>query len=295
MNTADLITSFFNNELNPEQERQFLLTVAASDSMRLGLKSHVMLDRILAERAKEVHVPDSVRNVIFAEAGAMLAGTASTAPSDESASTPRQGPRRFKGGSARIGAGLLAVTLALVGFGAGYMTHSELEVQRVPEPSSVLVPHAPQDQHSIVSAPHPAPATTLTTQSAVHDPNVSSVTAEQSATPVVSTARPNSDPRQSQPVSSVRSTRTATLRETVPSVEIPALQTKQIEQLDPEERALLTRQLLQSAQATGGSDSIVGETQTDPSTFTPTAVSATPSIRKPSDSDRAKDHDSRRP
>ena len=56
MNTADLITSFFNNEMSPDQERQFLLSVASSDSLRLGLKSHVMLDKILQEQSNQSRV-----------------------------------------------------------------------------------------------------------------------------------------------------------------------------------------------------------------------------------------------
>ena len=73
MNSADLITSFFNNELSPDQERQFLLSVASSDSMRLGLKSHVMLDRILQEENQETAIAPTTRRMILREAAAVAA------------------------------------------------------------------------------------------------------------------------------------------------------------------------------------------------------------------------------
>lgn len=299
MNTADLITSFFNNELNPEQERQFLLTVAASDSMRLGLKSHVMLDRILADRAKEIHVPDSVRNVIFAEAGAMFAGTTSAPPPSESP-IPQSGSGRFRwglrGGPVRnIGTGLLAVTLALVGFGAGYVTHFELDSSRVPEPSAVLVPNAPQDQRSIVPAPQPASVAVNPTQSAVYDLNgAKSATAEQ---PVESSGSRVAQQSSQPSVAAVRTVHTTTLRdESIPKVDIPGLQMKSIDRLDPEERALLAKSIMmQASKVMSGSDSVAGEMHTESSAFTPSSVSATPTIRKSSDSDRAKEHDTGRP
>lgn len=77
MNTADLITAFFNNEMSPDQERQFLLSVASSDSMRLGLKSHVMLDKLLQEQADLTTVPPMVRTTILREAAVIAAAAAS--------------------------------------------------------------------------------------------------------------------------------------------------------------------------------------------------------------------------
>lgn len=84
MNSADIITSFFNNELSPDQEREFLLTVAASDSMRLGLKSHVMLDKILQEENQEMLVSPGVRRSIMREA-AVVAAVAGAGASEASA------------------------------------------------------------------------------------------------------------------------------------------------------------------------------------------------------------------
>ncbi len=80
MHSADIISSFFNNELSPEQERQFLLSVASSDSLRLGLKSHVMLDKMLVEDTRTANPSTEVRRTILTKA-ALVAGTASIDPS----------------------------------------------------------------------------------------------------------------------------------------------------------------------------------------------------------------------
>src|SRR6188768_2079197 len=84
MATADLITAFLSNEMSPDRERQFLLSVAASDSLRLELKSHLMIDRMMGERVQSAHVPDAVRMTIFAQAGIATATAPSTgtAPTD---------------------------------------------------------------------------------------------------------------------------------------------------------------------------------------------------------------------
>ncbi|MBL7989131.1 MAG: hypothetical protein JNJ94_13790 [Chlorobi bacterium] len=164
MNTADIITSFFNNELSAEQERQFLLSVAASDSMRLGLKSHVMLDKILADNASDLHISDSVRNTIFAEAESVLANNTA----GNGASTI--GGRSSGGGawwqgvraafSAKVAAGGVAVALA--GFGLGYATHSQLadaSVASSPVQPIVPVPITLRDQSDAV----PVPSSTTST------------------------------------------------------------------------------------------------------------------------------------
>lgn len=152
MNTADLITSFFNNELSPDQERQFLLSVAASDSMRLGLKSHVMLDRIFTGQAQSVYVPETVKSAIFAEADAVLAQTSPRAKTSPSV-PPRAGAGRSFFSS--LGIGVVATVMTVAGFSAGYFTRSELSETRAPETPTVVVPNTPQDQRSVYPAPLP--------------------------------------------------------------------------------------------------------------------------------------------
>ncbi len=118
MATADLITSFLSNEMSPDQEREFLLSVAASDSMRLELKSHVMLDRILDTQAREATVPGTVRNLILAEAGITTVADGRSG----SSSPALRGSGSFM---SRITRGALVIALAATGFAAGYFTGDE--------------------------------------------------------------------------------------------------------------------------------------------------------------------------
>lgn len=176
MNTADIITSFFNNELSAEQERQFLLSVAASDSMRLGLKSHVMLDKILADNASDLHISDSVRSTIFAEAESVLANN--TAGDGASAIGGRGSGGWWQGVraafSAKVAAGGVAVALA--GFGLGYATHSQLadpSVASSPVQPIVPVPITLRDQSDAVPVPSSTtstPTTSVTTEAAPGTP-----------------------------------------------------------------------------------------------------------------------------
>ncbi len=125
MKTADLITSFLSNEMNPEQERQFLLSVAASDSMRLSLKSHVMLDRISANQLHRAEVPVPVREAIFAQ---MSASIAATVPQDAARPISRSGDARGQSANSllrKVSNHALVMVLTASGFVAGYLTRSE--------------------------------------------------------------------------------------------------------------------------------------------------------------------------
>ncbi|MCC7439558.1 MAG: hypothetical protein IT211_13805 [Armatimonadetes bacterium] len=228
MNTADIITSFFNNELSPEQERQFLLSVAASDSMRLGLKSHVMLDKILADSASDLHISDSVRNTIFAEAESVLANN--TAGSGASA----LGGKGSSGGgawwqgvraafSAKVAAGGVAVALA--GFGLGYATHSQLadpSVASSPVQSIVPVPITLRDQSDAVPVPS---STTSPSLASVTDesPSIASERTAARRSHVRSVARHSA--AAATPASDAASTSVATPSLTTPAQlpELPAL------------------------------------------------------------------------
>jgi hypothetical protein len=122
MATADLITSFLNNEMHPDQEREFLLSVAASDSMRLELKSHVMLDRILDSQARRAMVSSDVRSLIFAEAGLVTA--------EHDGRLPVAGVPVATSSStffSRLTRGVLVLVLAATGFAAGYFMGAEDE------------------------------------------------------------------------------------------------------------------------------------------------------------------------
>lgn len=121
MKTADLITSFLSNEMTPEQERQFLISVAASDSLRLSLKSHVMLDRISAGQLNRAQVPVGVRDAIFAQMGASMA---ETPPVQTPAQAPSGMAGRFTGNFLRrYGNQAMALLLTAGGFAAGYFAN----------------------------------------------------------------------------------------------------------------------------------------------------------------------------
>lgn len=143
MATADLITSFLNNEMDPDQEREFLLSVASSDSMRLELKSHVMLDRILESNARNASVPLELRSRIFAEAGIVPNAQTASAPA-ATATAPTM--------LSRISRGMLAALLTLSGFALGYFVAGQTDVQ----PSTAGVEAA-----SKLAAPSSAPVFTV--------------------------------------------------------------------------------------------------------------------------------------
>lgn len=116
MNTADIISLYLNNEMTPDQERQFLLSVAASDQLRLALKSHVMLDHVILRQAQELQVPFGVRSAILAEATAVLMTPAPKAP----ASAGPVGVQRPSGRSLMNGVMMAGIAAAL--FVGGYFT-----------------------------------------------------------------------------------------------------------------------------------------------------------------------------
>lgn len=136
MNSADILTSFFNNELSPEQERQFLLSVASSDAMRLDLKSHVMLDKMLGEDSRAANVSPEVRKTILKQA-AVVAGAASIDVSDAAGKTtngtegleataPTSGPSlsSFAGFTGWV-AIPFTLLVAVAGFFFGYQTGND--------------------------------------------------------------------------------------------------------------------------------------------------------------------------
>lgn len=136
MNSADILTSFFNNELSPEQERQFLLSVASSDAMRLDLKSHVMLDKMLGEDSRAANVSPEVRKTILKQA-AVVAGTASIDVSDAAGKTTNgteglEGTAPTSGPSLSSFAGFtgwvaipFTLLVAVAGFFFGYQTGND--------------------------------------------------------------------------------------------------------------------------------------------------------------------------
>lgn len=121
MPTADLITDFLGNEMSPERERQFLLSVAASDALRLELKSHLMVDRILVDRVQSARVNESVRSTIFAAAGV---ATGHVAPESPTSQAVGRAPAPRASFFSRLGGRVTLVAAACAFFGAGYFAGS---------------------------------------------------------------------------------------------------------------------------------------------------------------------------
>jgi hypothetical protein len=129
MATADLITDFLGNEMSPERERQFLLSVAASDALRLELKSHLMVDRILVDRVQTARVPETVRSTIFAAAGVATGHAAPEAPTSSAPAVDRVAAPRTSFFS-RLGGRVTLVAAACAFFGAGYFVGNDGDVER---------------------------------------------------------------------------------------------------------------------------------------------------------------------
>ena len=208
MNTADLITSFFNNELSPDQERQFLLSVASSDSLRLGLKSHVMLDKILNEEAGKARVSQTIRLSVMKEAAAVaaaagaLGGEEALARESEEAEVPPPGFWSKIPGWASVP---LALLLSVGSFFAGYYTGDEQEQGALNTPVTVPMEinsdfstqteQSPVDQVSGTSASNVGKSETLpdnTSNRQLSERPASRKTS--TATPTVSSSRKGADP-----------------------------------------------------------------------------------------------------
>ncbi|MBC8145933.1 MAG: hypothetical protein H7X80_10135 [bacterium] len=121
MATADLITAYLSNEMSPERERQFLLSVAASDALRLELKSHLMLDRMMGQRAQSARVPDAVRMAIFAQAGVSTANVPNSDAAADQGLTAGRSAAHSTSFFSRLSGRLSLGAAALVFFSAGYM------------------------------------------------------------------------------------------------------------------------------------------------------------------------------
>lgn len=180
MATADLISSFLSNEMSPDRERQFLLSVAASDSLRLELKSHMVLDRVLLGRAQRARVPDAVRQAIFTEAGASDGSSArpiSTGPVSVSSR---------RGFLSRWGGRIATILAAFTCFGAGYYA-GELGTPAATSRASSLSPAVPRTTAPAAGARVATPTTSATEPNAA--PVSTSGSEQRTAARVASTQR----------------------------------------------------------------------------------------------------------
>jgi hypothetical protein len=272
MRTADQITSFLNNEMTASQEREFLLSVAASDSLRLALKSHVMLDRIFTGQLERVHVPDAVRETIFSEMRASLAEPLSvpsgTAPAAYAMS--QAGSSLYSRLASRAGWTLMIVLLTLGGFTAGYYAGTGLSVKKGPEVTTVTFPNTPRDLRRDPPGPSSSlssqtPATSLSTAApASEKPRVERAVAQETRmSPVV------------RKVSRTTAAQSANLPSADIAVPKPSVQQSESAKTDPLKEV---RNPEPSSTKNGVATSDEG---------TKMGIEVVPKIRKPNDSDRS--------
>jgi hypothetical protein len=201
MTTADLITSFLDNEMSPNQEREFLLSVAASDSLRLELKSHVMLDRIFTQQAQRTQVPDAIRSTILAQAGVAIAGQGAPEAGRLPRASHRIGGRTRSFFKAVSRASMLL--LAVIGFAGGYVVGSG---GSAPRAESNAGPNVPQREPASLVQPQQSAASTqssdanATRLNSLPAPVVTEARPNRSMTPMRTAHRPSASANARQPI-----------------------------------------------------------------------------------------------
>jgi len=76
MNQQDTISSYIDNELSAEAEQEFLISLAASESLRRSFRSELTMKNILREDDRTVNPPRSMRNAVFSAVGLSAAPAA---------------------------------------------------------------------------------------------------------------------------------------------------------------------------------------------------------------------------
>jgi len=148
MTTYDPINAYLSNEMTPDQERQFLISVASSDNLRRALKSEVMIERIITRDEREMAVPHTLRAAILAEAGAVTTVPPSAHSPVPSSSVPRYW--RWLGGGT-IGAAGVAVGLLLSQIAAPQSTLPRAVRKVAPAPALAM---------PVMTVPVPVPTST---------------------------------------------------------------------------------------------------------------------------------------
>ena len=152
MTHDERISSYIDNELNAEQEQEFLISLAASEGLRKSFRSELVLKKVLHHDEVTMNPPHRLRSTVFATIGLGIA--ASTA--SKSSAAPRLAGRSFvKSLFATKMSTLITAAGISISALAGYGVHSLTE------------PAAPVAKAAMVQARNPggipAPATTVST------------------------------------------------------------------------------------------------------------------------------------
>src|SRR4051812_25431404 len=69
MTHDERISSYIDNELTPEMEQEFLISLAASDGLRRSFRSELVLQKVLHRDEAVTAPPREMRAAIFATVG----------------------------------------------------------------------------------------------------------------------------------------------------------------------------------------------------------------------------------
>src|SRR6266545_3399134 len=76
MTHDERISSYIDNELSPEQEQEFLISLAASDGLRKSFRSELVMKNVM--HRTEPMPPRRMRGAVFAAVGIGAASTIAT-------------------------------------------------------------------------------------------------------------------------------------------------------------------------------------------------------------------------
>ena len=169
MTHDERISSYIDNELSPEQEQEFLISLAASDGLRKSFRSELVMKNVMHK--SEANPPRRMRGAVFAAVGIGAASTiatehAATAASKSTASAIKSLFATKVG--ALVTAGAIG-TSALVGYGVRTAT------EPAQQPAKVVMHSVPAPVKSEATQnTEEAPALTSSSQvSDRHQPAVS--------------------------------------------------------------------------------------------------------------------------
>lgn len=142
MSQHDLISSYIDSELSPEQEQEFLISLAASEQLRRSFRSELVLKNVLHKDETLTAPPRAMRSAIFGAVGLSAAdATHISAPTAAVVQTASRFSTLFVSASMTVAALL------------GFTTHALLE--------SPSTQSDQRSQSTVVTLEH-LPATTLT-------------------------------------------------------------------------------------------------------------------------------------
>jgi len=140
MTHDERISSFVDNELSSEQEQEFLISLAASDTLRRSFRSELVLKKVLHRDEAMITPPREMRAAIMATLGLGLAGAGASAIATRAEAAPvaQQAVSTASHGllktlfATKVNAIVTAATLSVTAL-AGYGVHSIVQPPQATE------------------------------------------------------------------------------------------------------------------------------------------------------------------